>query len=241
MFVTMKSRKQRSGPAVVASPISPKRSTARSPQELPASWTGDVVSAAGELFLAHGYSGVSLEAVITKTGGSFRELYREFGSKEGLFIKAVGDMCDRVVSPWRALDVQNLCIEEALLVIGRAVLVTLLSPRLLALHRLVLSESVRFPELGKVWYEAGPNMANQALGAFLSARAQPDGLRLTDPCVEAAILVDSLVNNLQLRKLVGLQVSQTEIEERLHACVRVFLTGVGGQLALPKKKANKGK
>ena len=48
-----------------------------------------IVRVAGDLFLARGFGAVSLEMIVEKTGGSFRDLYREFGSKEALFLRVL--------------------------------------------------------------------------------------------------------------------------------------------------------
>ena len=200
-------------------------------------WTAAVIAAAGELFLIHGYAGVSLAAVMAQTGGSFREVYREFGSKEGLFLRAMQYLCQQVVTPWRTLDSSKLPLEEALVVFGRALLGTLLSPRLLALHRLILAEAVRFPQLAQVWFKAGPHATSEALGALLEARAKSEHLALTDPVAQAGIFIDSVVNSFQLRCLVGTEVSQAEVELHVRTCARVFLYGIAPQ---QPKRSRKG-
>lgn len=209
-----------------------------SPQPSP-EWATAVMIAAGELFLVHGYAGVSLAAVMAETGGSFREVYREFGSKERLFLRAMKYLCQQVVAPWRTLDLHHLHIEEALVVFGQALLKTLLSPRLLALHRLILSEAVRFPQLAQVWYQAGPHATSEALGALLKARAKPEHLSLTDPVAQAAIFIDSVVNSLQLRCLVGGGISQAEMNLHVRTCTRVFLHGIATQQPRQPRKGPK--
>ena len=193
--------------------------------------TKDVLQIAGELFLSRGYEGVSLEMIVTKTGGSFRELYREFGSKQKLFLRVLHRLCDEVIGPLDSTsdadDPENLePIEQVLSSISRKVLEMLLSPRFLALHRLMLSESKRFPALGKKWVEAGPNSANRAVAAVLARYSKTVPLAAEDPCLLAAVFLDSLINNLQLRKLNGMAVSSADIEQRVRICVEVFLNGV---------------
>ena len=117
-------------------------------------------------------------------------------------------------------------LEDHLSFLGRRILGTLLSPRLLELHRLILSESKRFPALGTRWYESGPNAANRVLAAVLTHYGEAGLLCTQDPCTLAAVFLDSLVNNLQLRKLTGMPVSELEIEQRVDTCVQVFLHGV---------------
>ena len=191
--------------------------------------TRKVIEAAGDLFLARGFEGVSLQDIVTETGGSFRDLYRDFGSKETLFLRVVSGLCDAVIAPLEAIGGSSGVerpLEEVLTSIAGRVLEALLSPRLLGLQRLILSEAKRFPALGSRWYEVGPNTANRVLGAVLQRYSEAGLLQTEDPCLLAAIFLDSLINNLQLRRLTGMTVSKADMDERVRICVQVFLNGV---------------
>ena len=206
-----------------------RRSPGAGKGEEPTERSKEIVRVAGDLFLARGFEGVSLEMIVAKTGGSFRDLYRKFGSKEVLFLRVLSDLCDEVIAPLHAIERNQgveLHLEHVLSSIGKQVLATLLSPKLLELHRLILREAKRFPELGSRWYEAGPNTANRALAAVLTSYSEAGLLQTADPCILAAVFLDSLINNLQLRKLTGLVVSQADIDQRVRVCVQVFLDGV---------------
>ena len=217
----------------MSAPAPNKRMEPPKSTEKPAGdWSFSLVRVAGELFLERGYAGVSLADVMAQAGGSFRELYREFGSKEGLFLAAMSHVCEEVLAPWQDLDLERLPTGEALVLFGKAVLSTLLSPRLLSLHRLVLAEAARVPELAKVWYEEGPTATNEALGLFLTKRSQTERLFLEDPDLEASLLINSMVNTLQLRQLVGIPVTEAEIDFQVRAAVRTFLYGVKLRTAL---------
>ena len=66
----------------------------------PAKRSSNVLEAAGELFLSHGCEGVSIEMIVAKTGGSYRDLYKEFGGKESLFLRVMSDVCSDVLAPF---------------------------------------------------------------------------------------------------------------------------------------------
>lgn len=51
------------------------------------------------MFLAEGYSGVSVDGIIANIGGSKRTLYAYFGGKEGLFAAIIEQLCAENVSP----------------------------------------------------------------------------------------------------------------------------------------------
>ena len=57
--------------------------------------------------------------------------------------------------------------------------------RVMSLHRLVIAESVRFPELGRAFYEAGPQRALRLLADFMQEAMDGGKLRHADPAVAA--------------------------------------------------------
>ena len=58
----------------------------------------------------------------------------------------------------------------------------LLEERALAIHRVVVGESVRFPELGRAFYENGPAVFRRAFGALAGrARHAAGRLAVADP------------------------------------------------------------
>jgi AcrR family transcriptional regulator len=189
-----------------------------------------VLEAAGEVFLSRGYAGASLEMIVAKSGGSYRDLYQRFGGKESLFIRVMADLCEEVLLPLRDLALNEgskpLPVEEVLMAMGRSMLRVLLSPRALSFHRLVVSESPRFPALGKLFFQMGPSSVNETVAAFLETRAREEGLVLPDPRAAGAIFIHSVVNELHLQALTGGKVTSSEMEDRVREAVRVFLNGV---------------
>ena len=189
----------------------------------------EVVRAAGQLFLRHGFGGVSLEMIVAETGGSYRDIYREFGGKETLFQTAMQHICLEVLAPLRqALTspaLQSLPLGEALTQLGVSLLKTLLAPPGLAFHRLMVSEAPRFPKLAKEFYRSGPASAYASVATFLSARARDERLAIEDFEVAAAVLVNGLVSPLQLKVLTGSRVSQADAEKHVRQVVGLFLKG----------------
>ena len=188
-----------------------------------------IVRAAGQLFLRHGFGGVSLARIVAETGGSYRDIYREFGGKETLFQTAMQHMCTEILTPLRQVltnpDLQSLPFAEALTRLGVSLLRTLLAPPGLAFHRLMVSEAPRFPKLAKEFYRSGPACAYASVAAFLSARAREEQLAIKDFAVAAAVLVESMVSPLQLKALTGGRVSSADAEKHVRQVVGLFLNG----------------
>jgi len=189
-----------------------------------------VIRSAGELFLERGYSGVSLEMIVAKTGGSFRDLYREFGGKEELFRRVLEDSGKGVLQSLQNAtppgDDAKGSFEDALFSIGQGFLRVLLSPRVLAIHRLMVSEASRFPDMSALFLKIGPQSAYHAVGELLKTRFSAEKIELDDPTLAAKLFLDMITADLQLRALTGGKISRTEVDERARIGARVFLEGI---------------
>ena len=126
-----------------------------------------MLDAATTLFLRDGYGATSLEAVAAAAGVSKRTLYARFAGKADLLRVVVA----RLVARWlpafdTGLD-RASGLEAALLAAARVMLATALVPEALALHRLVVAEIGRFPELARVLQESGAGIGLERLTGVL--------------------------------------------------------------------------
>lgn len=123
---------------------------------------------AADLFLAHGYDGTHLDAIVAEVGGSKTNIYAFFGGKEGLFEAAIAHACADVLAPLDTVALEGLCLEDGLARLGQALLDLVLTPRSVALFRLAIGESARFPRLGAVWFASGPAVSQAAIAHFIA-------------------------------------------------------------------------
>ncbi|MCW5772552.1 MAG: TetR/AcrR family transcriptional regulator [Rhodospirillaceae bacterium] len=162
-----------------------------------------ILAGARRLFLAEGFERTSMDAVAAAIGVSKMTVYRHFRSKEALFAGIVGEMCDRIADPELAREMARLPLREALETFGRRSLDTIFDPETLGLHRVVIAESGRFPELGRMFYERGPGINVSTLAAYLAGH---EAARLKP--AEAARLAGEFMSLLRgyehMRALLGL-------------------------------------
>jgi len=165
-----------------------------------------IVATAREAFLDHGYAATSMSTIATQLGGSKGTLWAYFPSKEDLFSAVLDD----VTSNFR----QSL--EDALRP-GRDCATTLLDflerfqgkllhPDNIRLHRLIVGEGGRFPEIGRIFYARGPQIVIEQLSLYLRGRMDAGDLRADDP-VQAAmhlLLLAQTQQNLRLWGVVGM-------------------------------------
>lgn len=148
-----------------------------------------IVEAATELFLQQGYSGVSMDDVAVRASVSKQTVYKQFASKEALFVEIVGGMTgaagDKVqgdIASLGELDDPG----EQLLGYARRQLDVVLTPRLMQLRRLVIGEAFRFPGLGKALHERGPGRAIAGLAAACARWSERGLLTIDDPNAAAS-------------------------------------------------------
>ena len=125
------------------------------PLELPSKRL-QIAQAAEKLFLANGYGAVSMDQVSRTANVSKATLYAYFPSKDALFAAI---MCDKGIDNPLGEDLFPTVVSDlraALEAIGFRMLRFMLRERTLAIYRIAIAESVRFPELGRAFYENGP-------------------------------------------------------------------------------------
>jgi AcrR family transcriptional regulator len=191
-----------------------------------------ILQAAEALFLDRGFVGASVEEVAVRAAVSKQTVYKQFESKAALFVAVVQDMTglasDRVQvempDPKTEADVI-----DALMGHGERLLTIALAPKLLRLRRLVISETDRFPELGRALYEGGPGRAIAGLAAALRRWNDRGLLLLDDPTIAATqfnwLVMGDPVNRAMFFGAVHL--SAAEQQRHLTQAVRVFLAAYG--------------
>jgi len=187
-----------------------------------------ILKVATDMFLRDGYSGVSVDGLIVKTGGSKRTIYSYFGGKEGLFSAIIEQLCAEHVSPLFDMDLKHKPLKEALSTLSKVFLDVLLAPRTIALHRLIVAEALRAPDAARSFFDAAPGAAYGCLAEYFTW-AEETGLIIPgDANTRAKIFLDALTGDLQLRCLLGLakRPSKAEKEHLAAETIAIFINGL---------------
>lgn len=136
-----------------------------------------ILETASELFLAHGYDGVSVDEIVKACGGSKTNVYSYFGGKDGLFVAVVEALCDRFLEKVEQIEPARSNTAQGLRALAHSFLDSLLEDSHLAFLRLIIAEARRFPEIGQVWYARGPVATCQYVSGYL-AEQQAAGTKL---------------------------------------------------------------
>ena len=189
-----------------------------------------ILDVAKALFQAQGYAATSMSEIAARLGGSKGTLYNYFRSKEELFAAFMIDTCqigsNAVFEP---LEPAGADLREALIDLGVNFLTFLLMPDTLAVHRLVVAECGRFPELGRIFYETGPKRGQENLARFFAPIVAEGRLKAGDPMEIGHWYKDILLGDVYNRTLWGVLGELTPADTRAHVsrAVDVFLRAFG--------------
>lgn len=186
-----------------------------------------IIAAATDAFLEAGYGAATMDDIAARAQVSKQTIYHHFGSKEVLFAAIVEERSERFLAPIAQGELDSGDLSESLRRLGKDFLARVLSPSSLALHRLVVAESTRFPELGRLSYESGPRRIVARLARFLEGQAKRNGLSIPEPEVSAEQFFGTLLGFLQLRAILcnDPESSAGRIESYVDGSVAVFLQG----------------
>jgi TetR/AcrR family transcriptional regulator, mexJK operon transcriptional repressor len=148
-----------------------------------------ILEAATSIFLRDGYLGASMDEVAEKSAVSKQTIYKNFGSKEALFIEIVFGMTRRTGDVVQEEDLEVAdrdSLAASLEGYAYRQLSVVLTPRIMQLRRLVIGEVGRFPDLAKVLYENGPLRAMRKLAEIFKDLSDRNLLRANDPMMAAS-------------------------------------------------------
>ncbi len=188
-----------------------------------------ILRVAAEIFLEEGYAAASMSAIAARLGGSKGTLYNYFPSKTDLFAAVMAAACFAHSEALFAAADDAETVEQGLRGLGRGFLEFVLEDTTLAIHRVVVAEAHRFPELGQAFYESGPALSFNRLAAWLKVRMAAGELKPADPHVAATQFYALCKARLHAMRLWGLidTPPREEIEAEVELALKTFLAAYG--------------
>ena len=180
-----------------------------------------ILDAATELFLTHGFGATSIEAVAQRVRISKRTFYHRFEDKPALFAAVVHRIIERL-RPSTGIP----------LIEGADAQVTLerlaaLTPQAIALHRMIVAESARFPELAVVvTREGATEEAIKLIAGLLEREAKVGRLKRVESVFAAHQFLQMVIGLPQRRAMgLGAPMSKRELTAWPRKVVDLFLNG----------------
>ncbi len=192
-----------------------------------------ILAAAEEAFLAARYDSVTMDEIAEISQVSKQTVYAHFGTKDHLFVELVTAMTraagDEVLAE-STLPENRAQVGATLESMLGHQLAVVLSPRLLRLRRLVISEVPRFPHLARAVFEQGPRRAITTLEALLRELDARGWVRVPDPATAAEQLNWLVMGTpTSAAMFLGDDVAPAPAEQRDHVrkAVATFLAAYG--------------
>lgn len=176
-------------------------------------------------FAQHGYGGTTMSEVAARLGGSKATLWSYFPSKEALFAAVI----DRATDELRGQLAGSLNSDDdhafALSQFCERFLARMTSPEAIAVRRMVIGETARFPELGRIFYDRAQHRTQRLLADYLDELHREGRLATPQPLVAARHLIAlCLASGFQLVLIGHLgALSPASVREEVAAALETFL------------------
>jgi TetR/AcrR family transcriptional repressor of mexJK operon len=189
-----------------------------------------ILEVATALFFAEGYASTTIEAVAARAGISKRTFYHRFDGKAELFAAVVHEIIQRIRPPAGVPLIEGATLRDVLRRLAGMILRASLSPQAIALHRLVMAESARFPELVRaVDGDGSTREATTLIGGLLASDAGNSQLGPLDRAFAAEQFIFMVVTVPQRRAMgFGTPMTAAELEAWADKVVALFLGGTQG-------------
>lgn len=139
-----------------------------------------VLDGAREVFLRDGFEAASVDEIARAAGVSKATLYSYFPDKRLLFMEVAKAECRRQAEATLELLDDEAPVAEVLTLAAERITSFTLSDFGQRIFRICLSESDRFPGLGREFYDSGPRLARERLVAFLQSAVDRGQLAIDD-------------------------------------------------------------
>jgi TetR/AcrR family transcriptional regulator, mexJK operon transcriptional repressor len=183
-----------------------------------------IVATASDLFIAHGVSGTSIEAIARAANVSKVTIYNRFGDKTALFVECIAQECREMQALLRIDDDQPRDLRDHLRHYGMAMLNFLARDQLVRFENMLGGEMARHPELGELFLEAGPRRMLRGLADVIAAAAARGEIHVADPLRAANMLAGMMKGFADLERRFAMHESVDFVsEDRIDYAVDTFL------------------
>ena len=186
-----------------------------------------ILDVATTLFLEGGYGATSIEEVARRARISKRTFYSRFEDKPALFGAVLHRVVESLRPPAGIPLIEGADLQAILQKLAELILRAALSPDALALQRLIVAESARFPKLAAaVNGNTATEEAIAMIAGLLEREARAGKIALDDPAFAARHFLHMVIAIPQRLALgLGTPMTERELREWPRDVVNLFLEG----------------
>lgn len=195
-----------------------------------------IIEAAIAEFQEKGYAGASMDRISERAQVSKRTVYNHFESKDALFRAINQCLADQVNAALEVAYDPDKPIRDALIELGWAEGELMVSPCFMSLARMVMSETIRDPELAA---DMNARMTKLSVFAEFIEKAASEGrLRVKDPSVAAEQFLGLIKSRSFYPNIYANRVAERdEMDKIISESVDLFLAKYGSTKGQPPKKS----
>lgn len=183
------------------------------------------MAAAERVFLEHGFADATTLMVAKQAGASKETIYRHFRSKEELFAAVIDSRSKWLSEELDAGLSRTNDLRHVLFEFGCRLLNCMAGTDVFMLARVVIAESQRNPELGRLFLKHGPERTLGRLAHYLEGARGRGEFSGDDPRTAARLFISVVLSNqllLNLCRGVPAPLSQAEMDAQVQTAVAVF-------------------
>jgi AcrR family transcriptional regulator len=185
-----------------------------------------ILDAATSAFLADGYAATTIEAIARTSRVAKRTIYARWNGKSALFRAVLEQLMTRWLSntsDWAEAESLEAALDGA----AARILAVALTPEAVALNRLLIAESARFPELPLMMQQAGAGEGTSRIATLLDRAVAQGTLPPQDTVFAAEQFLHLVLAGPQRRALgLGRPLDEQHTNVWRKAAVALFLSGV---------------
>jgi AcrR family transcriptional regulator len=144
-----------------------------------------ILDVAERSFRERGFADTSMSTIAAELGGSKTTLWTYFPSKDALFAAVIDSKIEAFQAKLDEALIPTGGTAAALSRFGHLFLNKILDPQSVALHRLIVGESERFPQIGEAFALRGPDRLRARLCRYMEEEMAAGRLRPGDPLIAA--------------------------------------------------------
>jgi len=188
-----------------------------------------VLDAARDVFMRDGFEGTSMDDIAALAKVSKATVYSYFPDKNLLFLEAAKAEILRITQEVENVAVVDAPVDVVLRYSARTIVDFYLSTLGQSILRVCVAEADRFPELGRMFYEAGPKMGSERLGGYLAYMSEQGALTIDDATLAADQFADLCRADLFQRVMFGLAntIRPADIDRVIEGAISTFMARYG--------------
>ncbi len=185
-----------------------------------------ILEAARKVFLEVGFGAASMDSIANEAKVSKQTVYNHFGSKEELFAAMIRSWVERKLTVFSEAARAGKP-EETLRTIAHQYLDRGMAEQRVSMYRILMGEAARFPELGDIFYKAGPAVVRKFLADYLAEQDARGVMQVENPKL-ASDQFYGMLNGCQFKAQLGLErlPEQSAIDAYIDHAVKLFMRGL---------------